>query len=149
MHLCPAVPQAEKAIPLIVKSKFAEGDTMAALLPPSSSKSFPSLAETIGANSLPISVLPVAETSAILLSLHMETASSFPPSKIKTKSEKSPLTLSQASLMPLAHSFACGLGFQIMLFPHTAAKQKFQAKTAIGKLNAVIHPTTPRGCHNS
>ncbi len=52
----------------------------------------------------------------------METASSFPPSKIKTKSEKSPLTLSQASLMPLAHSFACGLGFQIMLFPHTSAK---------------------------
>ena len=98
------MPHAEKAMPLIVKSKFAEGDTIAALLPPSSSKSFPSLAETIGANSLPISVLPVAETRAILLSLQMETASSLPPSKINTKSANSPLTLSQASFMPLAHS---------------------------------------------
>ena len=33
--------------------------------------------------------------------------------------------------------------------PQTEAKQKFQAKTAIGKLKAVMQPTTPSGCHNS
>ena len=94
-------------------------------------------------------MLPVAETRAILLSLQIETASSFPPSKTRIKSAKSPLTLSHAFLIPSAHSFARGLGFQIILFPQTAAKQKFHAKTAIGKLKAVIHPTTPSGCHNS
>ena len=149
MHLCPVVPHAEKAIPFIVKSKSADGQTIAALLPPNSSRSFPSLAETIGANSLPICVLPVAEIKSILLSSHSATASSFPPSRTKTRSANSPLTLSQTSLMPLAQSFECGLGFHIIELPQTAAKQKFHAKTAIGKLKAVMQPTTPNGCHNS
>ena len=122
---------------------------IAALLPPSSNSNFPSLAETIGANSFPIWVLPVADIKEILLSSQSATDSSFPPSKIKIRSEKSSLILSQAFLIPLAHSFERGLGFQIMLLPQTAAKQKFQAKTAIGKLKAVIHPTIPNGCHIS
>ena len=48
------VPHAENAIPFIVKSRSAEGHTIAALLPPSSKSNFPNLAETIGASSLPI-----------------------------------------------------------------------------------------------
>ena len=89
----------------MVKSRSAEGQTIAALFPPSSSNNFPSLAETNGASSLPIWVLPVAETSEILLSSQIETASSLPPSKIRIKSENSPLTLSHASLIPFAHPF--------------------------------------------
>ena len=134
---------------MIVKSKSAEGQTIAALLPPSSRRSLPNLSATIGANSLPILVLPVAETRLILASSHIDTASALAPSRIKIKSENSPLTLSQACFIPFAQSFEWGLGFQIILLPHTAAKQKFHAKTAMGKLKAVIHPTTPIGCHNS
>jgi hypothetical protein len=40
-------------------------------------------------------------------------------------------------------------GFQITGSPQTMAMAKFQDHTATGKLNAVITPTTPRGCHVS
>ena len=82
-------------------------------------------------------------------SLHKAIAFSLPPLRISTNSLWSPATLSHIFLIALAHPVACGLGFQIILLPHTEAKQKFQANTAIGKLKAVIQPTTPSGCHNS
>ncbi len=44
---------------------------------------------------------------------------------------------------------ARGDGFQIMLFPQTAATIAFQAQTATGKLNAVMMPTGPSGSHCS
>ena len=94
-------------------------------------------------------MLPVADIRGILLSLQRATASSFPPFKTRTRSLCSPATLSQAFLSASAQPFECGLGFQIILFPQTEAKQKFHANTAIGKLKAVMHPTTPIGCHNS
>jgi len=40
-------------------------------------------------------------------------------------------------------------GFQTVVSPATAAMKAFQAQTAIGKLKAVITPTTPSGCHCS
>src|SRR3989338_896518 len=40
-------------------------------------------------------------------------------------------------------------GFQIMVFPQIAAKNAFHAHTATGKLNAVITPIGPKGCHCS
>ena len=40
-------------------------------------------------------------------------------------------------------------GFQIEVFPQTAAIIEFQDQTATGKLNAEIIPTTPSGCHCS
>ena len=40
-------------------------------------------------------------------------------------------------------------GFQTSVFPHTRAKQAFHAQTAAGKLNGVMTPTTPKGCHVS
>ena len=41
------------------------------------------------------------------------------------------------------------LGFQIMASPQTAASIAFQAQTAAGKLNAVMMPMVPIGCHCS
>src|SRR5665811_781102 len=62
---CPAVPTAEKTMPRTARSRSALGATIAALLPPSSSRLRPSRAATRGATSLPMRVDPVAETSAI------------------------------------------------------------------------------------
>ena len=40
-------------------------------------------------------------------------------------------------------------GFQTSVSPQTSASIAFQAQTATGKLNAVITPTGPSGCHCS
>jgi len=40
-------------------------------------------------------------------------------------------------------------GFHTTEFPHTTASAKFHAQTATGKLNALMTPTTPSGCHVS
>ncbi len=40
-------------------------------------------------------------------------------------------------------------GFQTTGLPHTSASAAFHAQTATGKLNAVMMPTTPIGCHCS
>ena len=42
-----------------------------------------------------------------------------------------------------------GDGFQIIVSPQTAATMAFQAQTATGKLNAVMIPIGPSGCHCS
>ena len=38
---------------------------------------------------------------------------------------------------------------EIVVFPQIAARNAFQLHTATGKLNAVITPTIPNGCHCS
>ena len=86
MHLWPVVPAAEKVMALVVRSKSADGQTIAALLPPSSNRFLPSLFATIGASALPISQLPVAENSAISSSSANDIAASFPPKLTETKS---------------------------------------------------------------
>ena len=40
-------------------------------------------------------------------------------------------------------------GFQTTVSPHTAAIVLFHDQTAVGKLNEVINPSTPSGCHCS
>ena len=60
----PAVPAAEKTMPRVVRSRSADGPTIAALLPPSSSRDRPNRAATRGPTSRPIRVEPVAESSA-------------------------------------------------------------------------------------
>ena len=49
----------------------------------------------------------------------------------------------------IAHSGVGPAGFHTTGSPHTAAIALFQDQTATGKLNAVITPTTPSGCHCS
>ena len=41
------------------------------------------------------------------------------------------------------------LGFQTTGSPQTSASAEFQLQTATGKLNAVMTPTGPSGCHCS
>jgi hypothetical protein len=42
-----------------------------------------------------------------------------------------------------------GAGFHMVIFPQIIESIKFQAKTAQGKLKAVITPTIPTGFHCS
>ena len=56
----PAVPAAEKTMPRVVRSRSADGATIAALLPPSSSSERPKRSATRGPTSRPIRVEPVA-----------------------------------------------------------------------------------------
>ena len=60
----PAVPAAANTMPWTARSRSADGATMAALLPPSSSRLRPNRAATRGPTSRPIRVEPVALTSA-------------------------------------------------------------------------------------
>ena len=64
VHRWPAVPAAEKTMPRVVRSRSAEGPTIAALLPPSSSSDRPNRAATRGPTSRPIRVDPVADSRA-------------------------------------------------------------------------------------
>jgi len=45
----------------------------------------------------------------------------------------------------MVERFTVGAGFQTSEFPHVNAIAAFQPYTAIGKLNAVMTPTTPTG----
>ena len=103
MQRCPVVPAAEKVIALIVKSRSAEGQTIAALLPPNSKRLLPNRLATIGAKALPISQLPVAENRLIPSSSARSEAASLAPFLIKTRSLWSSATLSHISLTNLAH----------------------------------------------
>ena len=49
----------------------------------------------------------------------------------------------------MAVSGVVGEGFQIIVSPATAAIAAFHDHTATGKLNAVMIPTVPSGCHCS
>ena len=132
---------------------FACLDTIIPLLPPNSYNALPILAETLGANALPISVDPVALNKLILLSSAIHSASVLSPSTTCNKSlnlnqgsgKVFSTALSHATLQLSVTFFALGEPFHTTLFPHTIAKQWFHAQTAQGKLKAVITPTTPNG----
>lgn len=51
--------------------------------------------------------------------------------------------------MAIAQSGVLEDGFQTIVSPQTATTMEFHDHTATGKLNAVMIPTTPRGCHCS
>ena len=59
------------------------------------------------------------------------------------------MTRLQMCCTAIAVSGVCGDGFQITVSPQTAASAAFHAQTATGKLNAVMTPTGPSGCHCS
>ena len=67
-------------MPRTARSRSADGATMAALLPPSSSSSLPNRPATSGATALPIRVEPVAEISATRGSSTSASPTSAPPS---------------------------------------------------------------------
>src|SRR5665811_1146110 len=148
---CPAVPTAEKTMPRTARSRSALGATIAALLPPSSSRLRPSRAATRGATSLPMRVDPVAETSAIRGSSTNTWPVSRSPRMSCAMSSGAPArrAASRASALhaiPVSSVFS--EGFHTTASPQTKASAVFQDHTATGKLNAEMTPTTPSGCHS-
>ena len=125
---------------------------MTALLPLSSSKVRPSRCPTNDATLRPTGTEPVKEISGSRSSRTMRSASS---TRSVVQSAKTPgcpassKTRLQRCCIPTAQSGAFGEGFHNTVLPVTAAMNAFQAQTATGKLNAVMTPTTPKGCHCS
>ena len=60
-----------------------------------------------------------------------------------------PSTFAAMLVIAIAVNGVLSEGFQMQLSPQTSASMEFQAHTAIGKLNAVMIPTLPSGCHIS
>ena len=59
------------------------------------------------------------------------------------------MTRSRMAWQARAHNGAFSEGFQTTGSPQTSARAAFHAQTATGKLNAVMMPTGPIGCHCS
>jgi len=156
----PAVPTAPNSTPRAARSMSASGITMMALFPPSSRSVRPSLLPTTSPTRRPMRVLPVAlmsgkrrsasiasPTSASLPITSPNTSSARPHFGTKTSWDR--ITSCATLFMAIAVSGVMSDGFQIMVSPHTAASIAFQAHTAAGKLNAVMIPIVPSGCHCS
>ena len=133
---------------------------MIALFPPSSNSVRPSRAPTTCATRRPIRHEPVALISGSRRSaiIGSPTCSSVPMMSVKTSAGSSPsgrkiccsvMTLRAISLVAIATSGVKRLGFQRHVSPQTAATSAFHAQTAQGKLNAVMIPIVPSGCHCS
>ncbi len=136
----------------MVRSRSADGPTIAALLPPSSSRDRPKRAATRGPTSRPIRVEPVAESSATAgESTRAMPTDASPSTTWETSGEKPPSTSARESRADdaSAHSGACSDGFQTTVSPHTRAIAVFHDHTATGKLKAEMTPTTPSGCQVS
>ena len=138
----------------------ASGITMIALLPPSSRSVRPSRLPTTSPTRRPMRVLPVALISGRRRSASIvsPTSVSLPITKPNTSSARPHFGTNTSCLritscatlfMAIAVSGVIREGFQIMVSPHTAASMAFHAHTAAGKLNAVMMPIVPSGCHCS
>ena len=68
---------------------------------------------------------------------------------VGTKRSCSRITRCAISVIAIAVIGVTRLGFQIIASPQTAASIAFHAQTAAGKLNAVMMPIVPIGCHCS
>ncbi len=125
---------------------------MMALLPPSSRIVLPRRAPTVCATCLPMRMDPVAEIRGRRSSLVIHSPTSLSPvTRLKIPSGRS-FSLSTSATMfctATAHNGTFSEGFQIITSPQTAAIIAFQDHTATGKLNAVMMPTGPSGCHCS
>ena len=135
------------------RSRSADGQTMAALLPPSSRIVLPKRAATTGATARPIRVEPVADTTATRGSAASFAPVSGPPIRQAARpSGASPnwrAALAKTAITASAVSGVFSDGFQITGLPQTSASAAFQAQTATGKLKAVMTAVTPAGCQVS
>ena len=125
---------------------------MIALLPEHSSRQRPNRSATTCAICLPTADDPVNDTRETRGSAASRAAASRPESissvKIGGKLSSAMIRL-HSCWTAIAASGVFGEGFQTVALPHTAESSAFHAQTATGKLNAVITPTTPSGCHCS
>lgn len=148
VHLYPQVPAAEKVHPVNAILRSASSIIIAALLPPNSKIVFPNLLETLSETIFPILVLPVNETKLILAS-STNFYPIFPSPQTKLKTPPGKLFLSKTSIIIFVVATETKLvvsdPFQIVLFPQIIDKARFHPNTALGKLNAEITPTLPKG----
>ena len=86
----PAVPIAEKAIARVARSRSADGQTIAALLPPSSRIARPKRLATRSPTAWPIAVEPVAETTGMRRSSTRRSPTSRPPVTTDTSPSGAP-----------------------------------------------------------
>ena len=152
VHLWPAVPTAPKTIAGTTKSISADSSTMIQLFPPSSNILFPNRSPTTLLTCLPILVDPVKEIRGTFLSFIIVSpmVDPLPITKLKILGTSlSASTSLQIFCTAIAQRVVDEDGFQIVVFPHIAAMKAFQLQTATGKLNALITPVMPRGCHCS
>ena len=98
-------------------------------------------------------VLPVALTRAIRASPASASPVSRPPSTTCESafgaSPKRAAARSRSAWQASAVSGVFSEGFHTTGSPQASASEAFHAHTATGKLNAVMTPTTPSGCHVS
>ncbi len=152
MHLWPQVPTAAKVHALKAISRLASSMIIVALFPPNSRRQFPNLSLTFCLIIFPIFVDPVKDINGILLSSTILAPMSAPPWR----------TVKTFGLIPFFYNTSAtildeaivtiddwGDPFHVIQFPQIKAIAAFHAKTAFGKLNAVIIPTMPRGFHTS
>ena len=150
----PAVPAAAKRMPRTARSRSAEGVTIIALLPPSSSRQRPKRCATRGPTSRPMRVLPVADTSATRASSTIASPMSRRPiathdSPAGASAPKRRAARSNRAWQASAVSGVFSDGFHTTASPQTMASAEFHAHTATGKLKALMTPTTPSGCQLS
>src|SRR5438105_3341320 len=149
---CPDVPIAPKTIAGTASCKSADSSTIIALFPLNSNNDLPKRRATVSPTCLPTDVEPVNEISGTRVSLTKCMASSL---LSVTNTENIPvrscfaMTLLQICCTASAHSGVLGEGFHTTTLPVIAAINAFHAQTATGKLNALITPTIPKGCHCS
>ena len=108
-------------------------------------------AATRGAISAPMRSDPVALTSATS-ELSTSTSPSRAPamtSRCTAGAPQSDAARSSKAEHAIEVRGVIGEGFHTMVSPQTKATAVFQDHTAAGKLNAVMRPTTPSGCHVS
>ena len=149
---CPAVPAAENTMPRTARDRSADGATIAALLPPSSSSARPNRAATRGAISRPIRVDPVALTRATRGSSTRASPAAAAPMISELTAPGAPTRFAASTARAWQASAVSRVfsdGFQTTASPHTNASVAFHDHTATGKLNALMTPTTPSGCHCS
>ena len=156
VHRCPAVPTAPKRIARTARSRFASSVTMIPLFPPSSRIVRPRRRATASAARRPMRTDPVKLTSGNRGSLIIRSpiVAPGPITRLKTPSSppstwKSAHTWLVTCWTAIAHRATAEAGFQTIVSPQTAAMAAFHDQTAVGKLNAVMMPTAPRGCHCS
>ncbi len=101
----------------------------------------------------PMRVDPVAEMSGMRVSASMRSPTSATGPMTRPKMPGKPCSAATRSAMCLhgerRTAAPCATASRPPVSPQTAAIAAFHAHTATGKLNAVITPTTPSGCHCS
>src|SRR5215469_13296404 len=143
---------AAKAIARTARSRSAEGQTIAALLPPSSRIERARRADSRGPTARPMAVDPVAEMSGTLGWSTISSAIAWPPIRTVDRLAGASLFAAARSNRACTASALNGVfseGFQTSELPQTRARAAFHDHGATGKLNAVMIPVIPSGCQVS